>query len=191
MGFNGSWMLMSEVGANSAEATLNFALSSQDALGVSAIRLQNTDTGLRRSLGEITYTRLLARSNTRNAQSNLWFIGGLGQIQGSSLSGREVSYTPGIALDYETTRVYTSASARLVRAPGVNHDTLAMRAGFSFYEVDYEQTQPWLVIEARQMRNVVSGTEFTPLLRLINKSYFVEAGVSTTGKARLNFMYIY
>ena len=93
--------------------------------------------------------------------------------------------------DYETTRVDVAATARAYRASGINHDYGSARAGFSFYEVDYEETQPWFIIEARRMRNLSDKTELTPMLRFINKDYFVEAGVNNSRQMRINFMYIF
>jgi hypothetical protein len=84
-----------------------------------------------------------------------------------------------------------SAAGRLYRAGGVNHDYGAVRAGFSFYETEYEQTQPWLIVEARRMRDLSDKLEITPMLRLINKGYFVEAGVNNSRQWRVNFMHIF
>ena len=98
---------------------------------------------------------------------------------------------PGISADYETTRVYLSGSLRLYRAPGIKHDYAAIRAGFSFYEVDYDEMQPWLILEARRMRGLSEKTEITPMLRFIDKRYFVEVGVNNMKQGRFNFMYIF
>jgi hypothetical protein len=98
---------------------------------------------------------------------------------------------PGLSADWETTRLYVSGTARLYRAEGINHDYAAVRAGFSFYEADYDQTQPWLVVEARRMRGLSDETEITPMLRLIHKRFFVELGVNQMKQGRFNFMYIF
>jgi hypothetical protein len=81
--------------------------------------------------------------------------------------------------------------ARLYRAEGINHDFASLRAGFSFYEVDYDQAQPWLILEARRMNNLSATTEVTPMLRLIHNRYFVELGVNNAAQVRANFMYIF
>jgi hypothetical protein len=99
--------------------------------------------------------------------------------------------TPGLQVDYETTRVYLSATARLYRAEGLKHDYGSARAGFSLYEVDYDQVQPWFILEARRMKGLSDETEITPMLRLIHKRYFIELGVNTMSQARANFMYIF
>ena len=81
--------------------------------------------------------------------------------------------------------------ARALRANGLNHDFGSVRVGFSFYEVDYDQTQPWLVLEARRVRGLSDKTEITPMLRLIHNRYFVELGVNNSRQARANFMYVF
>jgi hypothetical protein len=189
MGFQGSWMAMGDFGPNWREFYVNYALTPRDALGVSATWMRSDDHTLTREVDEVTYTRLLKRWNTRNAQANLWFMGGVGVLRGDG--GNRAVATPGVQADYETTRVYLGANARLYRASGINHDYGSVRAGFSFYEAAYEQTQPWLIVEARRMRKLSERTEITPMLRLINKNYFIEAGVSNMRTARLNFMYIF
>jgi hypothetical protein len=63
--------------------------------------------------------------------------------------------------------------------------------GFSFYEANYDETQPWLIFEARRMSMVSDAYEVTPMLRLIHKRFFVEAGANLQGKPRLSFMYVY
>ena len=191
MGFKDSWMAMGDFGPNWQEGWVNYALTSRDAVGMGALGMRSDDKRLRRNIEEVTYTRLVQRWNTRDSQANLWFVGGIGSVQGNTFSGSRIAWAPGVQADYETTRVYVSAVARAYRASGINHDYGSVRAGFSFFEVDYEETQPWFVIEARRMRNLSAKTEVTPMLRFINKGYFVEAGVNNSRQFRLNFMYIF
>jgi hypothetical protein len=97
--------------------------------------------------------------------------------------------SPGLQLDYETTRVYFAANTQLYRAEQINHDMVSLRTGFSFYETEFDETQPWFIIEARRMHDLSDKTEITPMLRLINKDYFIEAGVNNSRQFRFNFMY--
>jgi len=150
-----------------------------------------------RTLEEVTYTRLLNRWNMPHAQANLWFMGGLGALQGEDeRAGNDQSFdkvmlTPGVQFDYETTRVYFAATHRLYRASDINHDYSAIRAGFSFYETEYDKTQPWFILEARNMNGLSDKIEITPMLRFINKNFFIEAGVNNSREPRFNFMYIF
>ncbi len=191
MGFKDSWMAMGDLGPNWRETWVNYALTARDAVGVGGLYMRSDDKLKRRDLQEITYTRLLQRWNAKDAQANLWLLGGIGAIEGNTFNGAKFVVTPGVQADYETARVYVSAMARLYRAPGLNHDYGSVRAGFSFYETDYEETQPWFIVEARRMRGLSDKMEITPMLRLINKGYFIEAGVNNSRQIRFNFMYIF
>jgi hypothetical protein len=191
MGFKDSWMAMGDFGPGWRESFVNYALTARDAVGGSSLYMRSDDKAHTRQLTEATYTRLLKRWNLPEAQANVWFIGGLGAITGNDFDGMKTMATPGIQLDYETTRFYVSAQARLYRAAGINHDFVSARAGFSFYEVDYDEVQPWFVVEARRMKGLSEKTEVTPMLRLIHNRYFVEAGINNSSQLRANFMYIF
>jgi hypothetical protein len=185
MGFKESWMTMGDVSPNWQEVLVNYAFTARDAVGASSILMRSDDGTKTRRFTEATYTRL------PESQANIWFIGGVGNITGNDFSGSKTMVAPGIQVDYETTRIYVAATARLYRAQGLNHDFASARAGFSFYEVDYDQTQPWFILEVKRMRGLMDKTEVTPMLRLIHNRYFVELGVNNASQARMNFMYIF
>jgi len=195
MGFKNSWMTMGDFSPNWQEIFVNYAFTAQDALGVSHTYMRSDDKSKTRNLNEITYTRLLKRWNMKNAQANLWLVSGIGNIaithQGSTQTINKLAISPSIQFDYETTRLYFAASYRLYRAKDINHDFSSLKAGFSLYETEYDQTQPWIIIEARRMHDLSDKTEITPMLRLINKNYFIEAGINNSHQARFNFMYIF
>jgi len=191
MGFKDSWMAMGDISPNWQEVFVNYALTARDAAGATALSMRSDNGTKTRQVTEATYTRLAKRWNMPEAQANIWFLGGIGNITGNDFSGSKTLVTPGVQVDYETTRVYVSATARLYRAQGLNHDFASARAGFSFYEADYDQTQPWFILEVRRMRGLTDKTEVTPMLRLIHNRYFVEFGVNNSSQARMNFMYIF
>jgi hypothetical protein len=191
MGFKDSWMAMGDVSPNWREAWVNFATTPRDAFGLGGLYMRADDQTRSRTLAEVNYTRLLKRWNLEHAQANLWFFAGAGAIRGNDFSGSKALLAPGIQADYETTRVYLAATARLYRAEDLNHDYASVRAGFSFYEVDYDEVQPWFVLEARRMRGLSDKTEITPMLRLIHNRFFVDLGVNNSRQARANLMYIF
>ncbi|MBC7918503.1 MAG: hypothetical protein H7Y28_11920 [Rhodoferax sp.] len=191
MGFKDSWMAMGDYGPNWKDVFVNYALTPRDAIGLSTLTMRSDDEMRSRTLVDATYTRLVKRWNLPEAQANIWFLGGVGTLTGNDFVGTKSMASPGIQVDYETTRIYTSAMARMYRADGINHDFVSARAGFSFYEVDYDQTQPWLIVEVRRMNGLSDATEVTPLLRLIHKRYFVELGANNASQVRANFMYIF
>lgn len=191
MGYQGSTMAMGDFSTNWRELAVNYALTARDAIGADYTFMRADDGSTTREIAQASYTRLLYRANLPDAQANLWLIVGLGAIRGTGVAGEEVVATPGLQVDYETTRVYLSALGRLYRASGVNNDYGAVRAGFSFYEAEYDELQPWFVVEARRMRGLSDGVEVTPMLRVITRNYFIEAGVNNMRQARFNFMYIF
>lgn len=191
MGFKQSWMAMGDLSPNWREGFTNYAFTPRDAIGPSLIYMRSDDKTRSRELAEVAYTKLLKRWNLPHAQANVWFIGGLGAVRGNDFPGTRAMASPGIQVDYETTRLYAMAFTRLYRAEGVNHDYAAARLGFSFYEVDYDEVQPWFVLEARRMRGLSDMVELTPMLRLIHNRYFVEAGVNNSKQIRFNFMYTF
>ena len=191
MGFNGSTMAMGDFSPNWKEAWVNYAITPRDAFGAGGVAMRSDDKLVTRNFSEVTYTRLLHRINGEHSQANFWLVGGVGRVTGNTFDGGKTMLAPGVSADYETTRFYASASARLYRAPGINHDFISARTGFSFYEVDYDETQPWLIVEARRMRGLSEKIEITPMLRLIHNRYFVEFGVNNMLQGRFNFMYIF
>ena len=188
MGFKGSWMVMGDLSPDWREGFTNYALTARDAVGPSLLEMRGDRGTKTRRLAEVAYTRLVKRWNLPEAQANVWFVGGLGAVRGNDYAGTRTMATPGIQVDFETTRLYASALGRLYRARGINHDYAGARLGFSFYEVAYDEVQPWLVVEARRMRGLSDKTEITPMLRLIHNRYFVETGASNAGQLRFNFM---
>ncbi|MCX7235292.1 MAG: hypothetical protein NTY26_18230 [Burkholderiales bacterium] len=191
MGFKDSWMAMGDFSPNWQEVFANYALTPRDALGASTLYMRSDDLSKSRQLVDATYTRLVKRWNQPQAQANVWFLGGLGNVSGNDFSGFKAMASPGIQVDYETTRVYASAGARLYRADGLSHDYASARLGFSFYAVDYDETQPWLVVEARRMNGLSDKTEITPMLRLVHNRYFAELGVNNSAQGRITLMYIF
>ena len=191
MGFKDSWMTMGDFSKTYRELTVNYALTPRDAIGVTSTYMQTNNESQSQINNELSYTRLVKRWNMPEAQANIWFIGGIGETRGNYFGGAKATVSPGIQADYETTRMYASANARFYIADGITNNIVSARTGFSFYEANYDETQPWLIVEARRMSMVSAAFEVTPMLRLIHNRFFVEAGANFHGQPRLSFMYIY
>lgn len=189
MGSVDTWMVMGDFAARSSELAINYALTPRDALGAAVGRWRSEPEagGRRREFGALAYTRLLQRWNLPDAQANLWFVGLAGRLRGTD--GSRTLLSPAVLADYETTRVYVSGGLKTLSAGRTRQHTVYARAGFSFYEVDYDEVQPWLVAELKRQRDGVAKTEAAAWLRLIHKRYFIEIGADDEGRARFNFMY--
>ena len=191
MGFKDSWMTMGDFSKTYRELTANYALTPRDAIGLTSTFMQKDNQSQSQMNNELTYTRLIKRWNMPDAQANIWFIGGVGETRGNFFNGAKTTVSPGMQADYETTRLYASANARIYVADGITNNIVSARTGFSFYEANYDETQPWLIVEARRMSMVSNAYEVTPMLRLIHNRFFVEAGANLNGQPRLSFMYVY
>lgn len=194
MGYEGSVMTMGDFNQNWREVGFNYAITSRDALGLTHLEFRSDDNKDKREVDTLNYTRLLSRWNLTDAQSNLWLFMGLGEIRGSidhqNIDSKMIA-SPGFQFDYETRRIYFAATHKLYRASNLNHDTTSIRAGFSFYETDYDKTQPWFILETKYTNQISDKIEVIPMLRLINKNIFVEGGVNNSGQPRLNLMYTF
>jgi hypothetical protein len=142
---------------------------------------------LQRESAEVTYTRRLARWNLPAAQANLWFMAGVGGVRGTDFNGTRTAYTPGFQADYETTRLYLMASSRWFRAKDIKHDTDKIRAGFSFYEVNYDEPQPWLLLEVRKVRGLTQRPEISPMFRVIHRRWFVDVSVDVSKQPKREY----
>ena len=167
----------------------DFGQNWRDAVGLSATYMRSDDKRKKRTVEELLYTRRLERWNTKDSQANLWFIGGIGSLQGDDNNGHDnignkLMLTLSVQFDYETTRVYLQGTARLYRAESINHNFLSARTG-------YDKTQPWFVLEARHMEGLSDKVEITPMLQLVNKRFFIEAGLNNAHDPRFNFMYLF
>jgi hypothetical protein len=194
MGFEGSVMTMGDFNQNWREVGFNYAITSRDALGLTHLEFRSDDYISSAASDVYKRQRLLSRWNLTDAQSNLWLFMGVGEIRGSidnqNIESKVIA-SPGFQFDYETTRIYFATTHKLYRASNLNHDTTSIRAGFSFYEADYDKTQPWFILETKYTNQISDKIEVIPMLRLINKNIFVEGGVNNSGQPRLNFMYTF
>ena len=100
MGFKDSWMAMGDFSPNWQEAFANYALTPRDAVGASTLYMRSDDLSKSRQLVDATYTRLVKRWNQPQAQANVWFLGGLGNVSGNDFSGFKAMASPGIQVDY-------------------------------------------------------------------------------------------
>jgi hypothetical protein len=145
----------------------------------------------------VNYTRRVARWNSPDAQANLWFVLDAGATNAPTAfsginAGRRTGVMPSVQFDWETTRLYFLAYASTLRGSGgLKVDTYKSQVGFSFFEAQFDEWQPWLVLEAKRMDKLMEKTEITPFLRVIHKSVYLEVGANTDGKARVGLMKVF
>lgn len=207
MASQGFWMVMGDFEDRDRALSANYAITGRDAIGAALARFESPEHGSAMSASQresatLTYTRLLQRWNLPNAQANLWFVGEAGGLRGQGLrGGTRTLLSPAVLADWETTRLYAGGGLKWQRAGDWRRETAYARTGFSFYEVEYEEVQPWFILEVKRDRERIpvgstagnyhrpSATEWMPMLRFIHRRWFVEIG-ARRGNAHLSFMYV-
>lgn len=89
-------MAMGDLGPNWREVWANYAFTARDAVGVGGQIMRADDKQKRREFGEVTYTRLIQRWNTRDAQTNVWLLASIGGVQGNDFAGTKTMVSPGV-----------------------------------------------------------------------------------------------
>jgi len=200
VGFKDSWMAMGELGRDYSEASLMYTFTATAAVGAGLV-------GLKYMHGPAVHTRRidmvdvhvnhrLARWNFPEAQANIYLQLGLGQAKGNFFVRQQTVVQPGLQLDYETRRIYAAAKWHGSYAKAFDYTRYSLSGGFSFYKTEYDEWQPWLVLEAaRKGGDLKDATEITPYVRFIHKTLFIEAGAPfKSGRSeglKVNFRYTF
>jgi hypothetical protein len=192
MGFKDAAMVMGEASSSTKDWMVNYSLTPTDAIGV-GYHLWKGDgkvAGMRVEHSGLSYTRLLKRWNTPGSQANLWFGVDAGPVTDAlNFSGSKFGVMPSIQADWETTRLYALVFASTLRMRGgPRYDTFKAQVGFSFFEAEYDEWQPWFVIEVKHMPGMFAKAEVTPFLRVISNSLYIELGANLQGKPRVGLM---
>jgi hypothetical protein len=202
VGFKDSWMTMGELGRDWKEASVMYSFTHRDAVGLggSNIRWQPA-LGSQRNLKQtdLHYNRLLARWNTEHSQTNIFVLAGVAAAQGNFFSGTQTLFQPGLQFDHETRRIYTALKWHGYYSPALSASRLSVSGGFSLYATEYDEWQPWLILEVDRMgagfRSQGANVEITPYVRFIHKTLFIEAGAPfKSGKSeglKVNFRYTF
>jgi hypothetical protein len=186
--FPGNLMAMGEADRNWKDFNAWYTFAPRHAAGPGYLEIRSDDGSRKREIPNVHYNLRAARWNWPDAQANIYLQAGLGEARGNDFAGSETVLLPGLQADYETRRVYVAYRWHAARGGPVSHTFNTAQAGFSFYAVDYDDWQPWFILDLRKTSNLGMDTEVTPTLRLIHKSLFVEAGAVDGKRLRLNLM---
>jgi hypothetical protein len=203
VGFKDSWMTMGEVGKDYQDTMLIYNFGQKTAVGF-GITGQQWKHGQgtsamhtrRYEMLDVHLNHRLARWNMPEAQANIYVLGGIGSLRTNYLTNTQTALLPGLQLDYETRRVYAALKWHGTYTDQLNTTRTSLAGGFSFFKTDYDEWQPWLILEASRMGgDLKDAHEITPYFRLIHKTLFIEAGAPfKRGKSeglKVNFRYTF
>ena len=191
MSYKGSVTTMGEAYKHYSKIESSYAITGKDSLGIKAFKAKGE--GYHVDGGELFYLTRLLRINEIESQTNLWLYAGAGlmNIEKNSRDDDRLYLSPTVQFDYETRRIYTMISHQMLRAAHNTFDTTKAKAGFSFYKTEFNETQPWFILELSHTNSMSEKLEVIPTIRLINKALYFEAGVSTEGDPKLHMMYTF
>tara|TARA_X000000368_G_scaffold239268_1_gene188902 strand:+ start:695 stop:1333 length:639 start_codon:yes stop_codon:yes gene_type:complete len=191
MSYKGSITTMGEASKHFSKVESNYALTGKDSIGIKAFKLKGDGYDV---YGEgLFYLKRLMRVNEIESQTNLWLFTESGQVsvKKNSRNNDHFYLSPKIQFDYETRRIYAMTSHQILRVQHDNFDTTKAKAGFSFHKTEYNETQPWFILELIHTNSMSKKLEIIPTIRLINKALYLEAGVSTDGNPKLHLMHTF
>lgn len=194
VGFADSWMIMGEVWRESQQLDVMFSPTARYSIGATLTRLRNPDTDERVDLAVAGYNRLLWRRNLPEAQFNGYASVGVGTSRSSpefQADRNQPVLALGAQIDYETRLIYLAGKVRYWRSEHFTVGFNSVQAGFAFYKTEWDQTQPWLIAEVSRMPGISDEYDKALYLRLVNKGFFVEAGIDDDRRPRLNFRYTF
>jgi hypothetical protein len=147
---------------------------------------------------DIHANRLVSRWNLPDAQLNLYALLGISAATSTQFSGTQALWQPGLQLDYETRRIYFATSWHGYYSKDVNANRGNISSGFSFYPTEYDEIQPWFIIEAAKTFGTFKQegkAEITPYFRIIHKRLFAEIGATldkpNAERWKFNFRYTF
>lgn len=196
------------------DAQLFYAPSSRWSVGAGHMELD--DIGANHDHKE-TYGRLnllLKRWNLESAQANVFVWGGAGRstvtiapspvpdpgehnhgepVQpGKPQSFEESTWNSGGQVDFETRRIYLSASSDAHYSSTFLHRTDNLQMGFAPYAHEANGLATWFVVSASHYDgDIRENTQVALLLRLFRKRLWMEAGATTEGKPQARVMFAF
>ncbi len=183
--YAGATTLMLESGADRREVMLFHAPKYWYSVGVGWHAVAARGNAVR----EYTYLRgnLLARRlNLRHAQANAFIWGSAGR-SGGAFAGS--AWNLGFQIDYETLDFLTMLKSEWWTGTAATHRMDTLQLGFAPYRHRYDGWALWLVGMVENGAGDLDGTpQYTLLVRLFNKTTWLEVGVDDDGDPHVHLM---
>lgn len=151
-------------------------------------------------LTERRYTTLQAnwlvhRTYGRDGITNAYIYGGPLAARGSEFDGTHSGVHGGFWADHETRRIYGRLSTHAYHAAGHTQMVTTAQALWAPYAADYEDIATWFGLQAERRSGLSDATQITPLLRLFQRRWWVDVGVSVNREHRgdgfVNLMFLF
>lgn len=177
--FPGGWMPMLEVNGKGMAGEVMYSPTARYSLGARGEYMSHGDA----AFAMATYNYMFYRHNAPSSQTNMYVRSGLGNVhaQGNDALAGFV----GITADWED-RDYMVAYENRYLMTGLayvdDRFEQRFRAGIAPYRVNYEEWQPWIILQVDHQPESNLPLEISPVLRVFNGGpVLAEAGISNRG----------
>lgn len=187
IGYAGGRMLMLDASSDWQQLSVTYSPSYRYAFTAGHMRADELDgADWRLSSSFLRAAVLLKRWNLPQAQSNVFFWGGLGSARyGDADFARHI----GVQADYETRRIYASLVSELYEGSGFSFRFDTVSVGVAPYKHDMQRLASWIVLKAKHTSNA-QNTSLKPELtwRMFTAKWWLDAGIDSDGKPSINLM---
>jgi hypothetical protein len=183
--YPGAWTSSFNLSPDHKKAVIHYSPSAKYSIGY---HVHNAYENLNAHYLQVN--SLVKRWNKRFSQANLYLYSGAGLwTQGSTHNGS--SYIGG-SVDWETQRIFTSLTTRLLRYHG--HDLGSIykhqaRIGLAPYIGDYGDLHTWIMLEAYYHSIDTQTIHIHPVLRFFTGVHLIELSISP--QKELGLFYIH
>lgn len=180
--YPGGTMLMLESDQSGSSIEVDYTVTSRYAVGLVA----------RKERGGMDYTTvgpqinlLLSRWNLPDGQGNLYATGGAGVTRENGHT--DPAAWAGIQGDFETRRIFTMLELSAMTSDIETTFTQRARVGIAPYVGNYDEINPWLMLQVDHQPDREDTLVFTPLVRVFYGTNLAELGYSSNHHLMLNF----
>lgn len=192
-------MFMFSASPDSQMADIAYGVRADLALSAGQSRYRSDDGHIDRRYSTLQANWLIHRDYGADGITNLYLFGGPLLARSSEFAGSGDDTRAGLHggywADHETRRIYGRLSTHSYVAGGRSQTVTTAQGLWAPYAADYEDIATWFGLQAERRSGLTDATQITPLLRLFQRRWWVDVGVSVNrehrGDAFVNLMLLF
>lgn len=196
-------MFMFSASPDSQMADIAHGVRADLALSAGQSRYRSDDRRIDRHYTTLQGNWLIHRDYGADGITNLYLFGGPLLARSSEFVGAgagsgddtRAGLHGGFWADHETRRIYGRLSTHTYLAGGRSQTVTTAQGLWAPYAADYEDIATWLGLQLERRSGLTDATQVTPLLRLFQRRWWVDVGVSVNrehrGDAFVNLMLLF